>query len=214
VLGATDTDRAVVAGLSMGAGYGIRLAVEHPERVLGLALFGASVDARAERPATSRHEPDSFETPQPDDDGWSKYNADYWRRDWPGFAAWFSTQIFSEAHSTKQIEDGVGWFLETDPETIIATERAPYLEPPPAWDPPSETEGSGLPFARRVRCPALLVHGTDDHIMGIAVARALATALGAPIVEIDGGGHAAIGRDPVRSNLLLRDFIRGLGSGR
>ena len=25
-----------------------------------------------------------------DDEGWHKYNAHYWRRDWPGFAAWFS----------------------------------------------------------------------------------------------------------------------------
>ena len=34
------TERAVVAGLSMGAGYGIRLAVDYPDRMLGLVLFG------------------------------------------------------------------------------------------------------------------------------------------------------------------------------
>ena len=58
--------------------------------------------------------------------------------------------------------------------------------------------------------PALVVHGTDDRIIGIAVARALATALAAPLFEIQGGGHAPIGRDPVLCNLLLRDFVRRL----
>jgi pimeloyl-ACP methyl ester carboxylesterase len=210
VLDSTATDTAVVCGLSMGAGYAIRLAAEHPDRVLGLVLFGAAVDVRDVEPGASRHDDASFEEPQPSDDAWAKYNAHYWRRDWRGFAAWFSGVIFSEPHSTKQIEDGVGWFLGTDPETIIATERAPYLVAPDAWGPPSPTEGSAIPFVRRVRCPSLVVHGTDDRIIGIAVGRRLAAELGAPIVEIEGGGHSPIGRDPVRSNLLVRDFVRGL----
>jgi pimeloyl-ACP methyl ester carboxylesterase len=214
VLDATGTDRAVAAGLSMGAGYALRLAVDHPDRVLGLALFGPAIDVRdrVEEPAIDdgdRH--DEFEDARPDDEGWSKYNAHYWRRDWPGFAEWFSGDaIFTEPHSTKQIEDSVGWFLETDPETIIATERAPYLVAPPDWGPASPTEGPAMPFVRRVRCPAIVVHGTDDHIIGIHVGRKLAAELGAPIVEIVGGGHSPIGRDPVLANLVLRDFARGL----
>jgi pimeloyl-ACP methyl ester carboxylesterase len=210
VLDATETGSVVVAGLSMGAGYAIRLAAEHPGRVLGLVLFGASVDARETIPDHSRHDADAFEDPPTGDEGWALYNAHVWRRDWPRFADWFTRQIFSEPHSTKPLEDGVGWFLETDPETIIATERAPYLVAPEAWGRAPSSQGSGVPFVRRVRCPALVVHGTDDRIIGIAVARTLAASLGAPIVEIEGGGHAPIGRDPVLCNRLLRDFVRGL----
>ncbi len=212
VLEATGTERAVVAGLSMGAGYGIRLAVDHPERVLGLILFGASVAVWDRSPEDrDDHFDPSFEEPQPDDEAWSKYNAHYWRRDWSGFAAWFTGEgIFSEPHSTKLVEDFVGWFLETDPETIIATERAPFLWPPDDWGPRPPTEGLAVEFARRVACPALVVHGDDDHIVGIRHARRLAELLGAPLVEVGGGGHAVIGREPVRANLLIRSFVRRL----
>jgi hypothetical protein len=32
--------------------------------------------------------------------------------------------VFTEPHSTKPIEDAVGWALETDPETLILIETA------------------------------------------------------------------------------------------
>lgn len=213
VLDATGTDRAVVVGLSMGAGFALRLAVTTPERVLGLVLFGPTVptlDRAADAPEDAANT--SFEAPQADDDGWHKYNAPFWRRDWPGFAAWFAgEQIFSEPHSTKQVEDTVGWMHETDPETMIATKRAPYLVHPADWDPVPATEGRGLAFARHVGCPVLVVHGTDDHIVPVAAGRRLAAELGAPMVEVVGGGHSAIAREPVLANLLIGDFVRRLG---
>jgi pimeloyl-ACP methyl ester carboxylesterase len=55
-----------------------------------------------------------------------------------------------------------------------------------------------------------VVHGTDDRIVGIRHARVLAEALGAPLVEVAGGGHSTIGRDPVLANLLIRRFVRSL----
>ncbi|HLO36040.1 MAG TPA: alpha/beta hydrolase, partial [Candidatus Deferrimicrobium sp.] len=130
VLDATGTDRAVVMGVSMGAGYTVRFAVDRPERTRAIVLVGPAIAVR-DRPAGTPDEPadDEFEEPRdPDhDDGWGRYNAHFWRRDWSGFAAWFvGTRVFSEPHSTKPIEDGVGWALATDPETMIATRRAPY----------------------------------------------------------------------------------------
>jgi len=211
VLDATGTARAVAAGLSMGGGYAIRLAVEHPDRVLGLVLFGASVPVWDREPDVPPGPGEDFREPQPDDIEWHKYNAHFWRRDWPGFAAFFAGEkIFSEPHSTKAIEDGIGWFLETDAETIIATEYAPFLWPPADAERLSPTEGDAYPFLRQVRVPALVVHGTDDRIVGIRHGRRLAEALGAPLVEIAEGGHNALGRDPVQANLLIRDFVRRL----
>ena len=216
VLDATATDRAVVCGLSMGAGYALRLAVDHPERVMALVLFGHAIDVR-DRPEDA---PDddvdrAFEEPPPDEDGWSKYNAHYWRRDWPAFAAWFvGEKLFSEPHSTKPIEDAIGWFLETDPETMVAVRRAPYLVAPESWGRQPPRQGPAIPFVRRVRCPTLVVHGVDDQIIGIRLARILAAELGAPLVEIDGGGHSPIGRQPVIANRLIRDFVRSLDGPR
>ena len=47
------------------------------------------------------------------DEGWAKYNRHYWLRDYHGFLEFFFSQMFTEPHSTKPIEDGVGWGLET-----------------------------------------------------------------------------------------------------
>lgn len=211
VLDATGTDRAVVVGLSMGAGYALRLAAEHPERVLGAVFIGSSVPI-LDRPAD---EPEiqvdpAFDEPQADDPAWGKYNADYWRRDFPGFAAWFAGEkIFTEPHSTKAIEDVVGWTLQTDAETLIAIEYGSYLWPPDDWERVAG-EGRAMPFVRRVRCPSLVIHGDDDHISRWAVGERLAHEIDAPLLTIAGGGHAPQARWPVLVNRAIRDFVRRL----
>ena len=48
-----------------------------------------------------------------------KWNRHYWLRDWPGFLDFFFRECFTEPHSTKQIEDAIGWGLETDPQTVV-----------------------------------------------------------------------------------------------
>jgi pimeloyl-ACP methyl ester carboxylesterase len=208
ILDATRSGRAVVAGLSMGAGFALRLAVEHPDRVLGLVLFGAQA-RMLDRPADTRDDGyvASFEEARPEDDDWGRFNVHFWRRDWPGFARWFvGEKLHTEPHSTKQIEDGVGWTLETDADTITASYRAPFLVPPPEWGRRATDEGRGIAFARRVRCPALVVHGTADAIVPLAAAQRLAGLLHAPLVTIEGGGHAPIPRDPGKVNLIIREF--------
>src|SRR6185369_13522878 len=104
VLDATGTERAVVAGLSMGAAYVLMLSGDHPERVLGTVYLGAAL------PLADR-DPGRDEVPFNDDvgrdEGWARYNAFSWRRDWPGFVEFFFGEVFSETHSTKQIEDAL-----------------------------------------------------------------------------------------------------------
>ncbi len=129
------------------------------------------------------------------DEGWAKYNRWYWLRDYRGFLEFFFSQMFTEPHSTKPIEDCVGWGLETTPETLVATNLAEALG--------AETT---LDLARRVRCPVLVIQGTDDAITGVGRGIALAEATGGELVLLEGSGHGPHARDPVKVNLLLREF--------
>src|SRR3954471_2310806 len=66
--------------------------------------------------------------PRPAVDGWYRYDIDYWRRDHRGFLEFFFAKVFTEPHSTKPIEDCVGWGLEMTPETLIASELGAGLD--------------------------------------------------------------------------------------
>jgi predicted glycosyltransferase len=51
------------------------------------------------------------------------------------------------------------------------------------------------------------VHGDRDAVRPHAVGAALADAIGSPFVTLEGCGHGPPARDPVKVNLLLRDFV-------
>jgi pimeloyl-ACP methyl ester carboxylesterase len=206
VLDATGTERAIVVGLSMGAAYALRLAAEHADRVLGAVFIGPALPMGISWPDRESH---PFDEELDSDVGWAKYNKYAWRRDWLDFAEFFMGQLFSEPHSTKQIEDTVGWAGETDGETMITAETAPYLD---VDDGGRQLAGRDavLALAARVTCPSLVIHGTDDQIVPFEVGRQFATVLGADLAVIEGGGHCPVARDPVKVNLLLRDFIASL----
>ena len=99
---ATATERAVLVGLSAGAQWGSLLAAEHPERVLGAVFIGPAVWLGAPHPERAVH---SFTEPLDTDEGWAKENVHYWRRDYRGYLEFFFGRVFTERHSTKQIED-------------------------------------------------------------------------------------------------------------
>jgi pimeloyl-ACP methyl ester carboxylesterase len=63
----------------------------------------------------------------------------------------------------------------------------------------------------RVRCPVLVVHGDEDAIRPHAQGAALAEATGGRLVTLAGSGHLPQARDPVRVNLLIREFVESLG---
>jgi pimeloyl-ACP methyl ester carboxylesterase len=107
--------------------------------------------------------------------------------------------MFTEPHSTKQIEDAVGWALETDGEVLVDTYDAPGPEP-------EEFRA----YARRVRCPVLVIHGGDDAIGSMTRGAALAEQTGGELVVLEGSGHAPHVRDPVKVNLLIREFLEAL----
>ncbi len=202
VLDATGTDRAVVVSLSRGASYALHLAAARPERVAGQIFICPTTPLAPFSPARlpfARR----FEEALDGDAGWAKDNAQYWLRDYPGFLEFFFSQVFTEPHSTKQIEDGVSWGLETAPETLADTRRGAIRD---ARDDIS-------PLLAATGCPCLVIQGADDAIVGPGAGRKLAAALGARarLVELAGSGHSPHARDPVKVNLLIREFIEAAG---
>jgi pimeloyl-ACP methyl ester carboxylesterase/predicted glycosyltransferase len=182
VMDATTTRRATLVGLSLGAERALLLAAEQPERVDGAVFIGPSVPL-GEGPARTG-------------EGWARYDHGHWLRDYRGFLEFFFSQVFTEPHSTKPIEDCVGWGLETDAETLIATELREELDADTVRE-----------LCRRVQCPVLVIQGTEDAVTGPGRGIALAEETGGDLVLLEGSGHAPHVRDPVKVNLLLRDFV-------
>ena len=59
-----------------------------------------------------------------------------------------------------------------------------------------------------IRAPTLVIQGTDERLSHVTQGIGLAQAIpGARLELIEGGGHMVNARDPVRVNLLIRDFI-------
>jgi len=203
VLDATGTSEAVLAGVSMGACRALALAAQEPSRVLGAVLIGPSVGSLADPPDgaidadADRAEVAFTDDPGPDPSGWGLYNEHVWRRDYARFVEFFWDAIFSEPHSTKAIEDGVGWGLQITPEVLIATELAP------PWGYAADLRAA----AAAARCPMLVIHGTDDEIVPVRRGEDLAALLGADLMLIHGGGHCPQVRDPVVINRALAGFI-------
>jgi pimeloyl-ACP methyl ester carboxylesterase/predicted glycosyltransferase len=193
VLDATETERAVLVSLSLGAQRGLILAAEHPERVGGAVFICPSVpfgEPVADRQLYPWNE--ELDT----DEGWAKYNRYYWLRDYPGFLGFFFSQMFTEPHSTKPIEDCIGWGLETTAETLVATQLREWMDEDTARD-----------LCRRLSCPVLVIQGSEDAITGPGRGIALAEETGGELVLLEGSGHGPHARDPVKVNLLLREFI-------
>ncbi len=192
VLDATGTERATIVSLSLGAQRGLILAAEHPERVEA-AVFICPAVPIGDPPAARTY---SWEQELDTDEGWARYNRHYWLRDYRGFLEFFFSRCFTEPHSTKPIEDCVGWGLETTPETLIDTQLG---------EGPNADETRAL--AGRLRCPVLVIQGTEDAITGPGRGIALAEATGGELVLLEGSGHGPQGRDPVKVNHLLRDLV-------
>ncbi len=200
VMDATGTERAVMASLSTGAQYQFEFARLAPERVLGAVFIGPLfpytlsknslfTDPLAQSLSRSVHSP----TPV----WWAHMNPVHWRQNLPRFANWFIPRCFPEPHSTKAIEDGVGWMLDSDPETLTATVgHGEFIR----------GRRTLRELAQNLQCPVLVIHGERDKISATRDGRALARLSGGKLNVVGGSGHLPHARKPVGFNLALRDF--------
>lgn len=110
VMDATDAGQAILVGLSFAGLLACVLAAYYPERVKAAILAGTGASIG---PAYPYMTPQHFHATRSRHQGWDKYNRAYWLANYPDFAEHFVRQIFSDPHSTKQIEDAIGWANDT-----------------------------------------------------------------------------------------------------
>lgn len=119
------------------------------------------------------------------------------RGDFDGWRTRLFKRMFPEPHSLKGIEDGVAWAGETTPDVLVESLHA--------------IDGIDVrELLGRLTVPTLAVHGTQDKIVPYSHAQKMVAAIpGARLVTFDGGGHCLFGREAVKVNRLVRDFVQG-----
>jgi pimeloyl-ACP methyl ester carboxylesterase/predicted glycosyltransferase len=198
VLDAAAVRRVVVVGHCHATPWALRLAAEHPELVVGLVAIAPGIGVAPGYPYAAEAEArwrDELDCPT----GWALRNRHAWLHD-DGYRRWiefFFDQQLPEPHSTKQLEDMVSWALDTEPEAMVA-EREGRRAP---------TGSDAEELCRRVACPTLVIHGSDDRCQPLERGRRVAELTGGELVVLDGAGHLPQGRDPVKVNRLIIDFI-------
>jgi pimeloyl-ACP methyl ester carboxylesterase len=116
-------------------------------------------------------------------------------RDYDGYLRRFYTAMYPEPHSLKAIEDGIAWGRETTPQTLIEAMR-------------EIRKDDVRDRLAKVAVPTLVVHGTRDRIVPYKVGAEIAETIpAARFVTFAEGGHGLPGREAVKINHLIRDFV-------
>ena len=200
VMDATNAGRTILVGMSFGGMLSAIISAYHPERVAAAVLLGTAASVGPANPyATPQH----FMAEKPDTEGWNKYDRAFWHKDYAAFADHFIRHIFTEPHSTKQIEDAKSWAAETTGAILAKTVEARLI--PPRFD-VSEA------MYRKISCPVLMIHGDNDNIQPHTRAKLVAELTRAELVTVPGGGHSPSGRFPALVNTTITEFVeRRLG---
>ena len=196
VLDEAGIGSALWVGLCFSGWLSLLAAARHPDRVDAVVAIAPQMSSLTPPlPARSRYD---FAAPLDTDEGWAKVNQHYWRRDYRGFVEFFFDQLLTEPHSTKQLEDAVGWALETTPEPLILHHDAPR-----ATSDAASTEA----LLAQIRCPVLTIHGDRDRCQPIERSARVAELTGGRFVPLEGAGHLPLAREPVVVNHLIRSML-------
>ncbi|MCA1735699.1 MAG: alpha/beta hydrolase, partial [Actinobacteria bacterium] len=198
VLDHLDIQRAVLVSHCHAAIWALLLATQEPDRVSGWIAIAPGVPGLGKRNQHWEDMNDNWEMEPEAPTDWAMANKSFWRRG--GYEEWmrfFFSQMFPEAHTTKQEEDAVGWATEVPVEVMIA----------------SESVDSGITAEQveamlsALEVPMLVIHGRLDGCQLVERGRAVAAITGARYLELDGVGHIPPGREPVKVNLAIKQFI-------
>ncbi len=191
-------ERAVLAGVCVSAWQALLAAALHPDRVQGVVAVGPWARDRTPpfpvRMEAVRH----FEEVRDDYSGWRGNNRHYLPEHWPEYAEFFFEQMLPEPHSTKQLEDIVGFTRETSGAVILAENDAPRF-------PATATEAERL--LRGISAPVLVVQGTADLCQPQGRSRSVVEWTGAEHLVLQGSGHLPMARHPVVVNRAIKALV-------
>ena len=191
VLDAAGVGEAVFAGTSMGGLYALEAAAWHPERVLAVIAIGAVAPfVGPVTPGESRVY-DLFGA-----GGIAAYQRQVGLNGYREFVEDFIRASIPEPHRSKAVEDAVGYGLQTTQGVLELTLAAPGVARKEEFE----------DICRQVRCPVLVVHGDGDMLIPYDHGTRPAALLGVGLVTVEDGGHTPSFGDPVRCNLLIKEF--------
>ena len=181
VLDALAVARCALVGISASTMTVLRLAGEQPDRISHLIVAGGFAQSLLDAGQAAK----------------ARGASERMRNDWPAFVDWFIGTIFTEPHSTKPFEDGVRYAWASSGAVMDWCRTG--------W------QGHDVrAYARRVRCPTLVIHGDADGRVPYAEGKAVFdTVPGARMITVEGGGHVTAARDPVLFNRAVREFVEG-----
>lgn len=180
VLDDLEITRCALAAASSGVRPAVALAARHPERVTAMVFLSPRFSG-APRIAPGE---------------WSEWKARYVAEFDDTVRHMARVKVFPEPHSTKPQDDFWGWAHETDPRIVLTAMEECWVQ------------ADVRPLLSQVPHPVLLIHGRGDVDVPYEQSLVGLTLLpDARLVTIETPGHFSAGRDPVRINLLLREFL-------
>jgi pimeloyl-ACP methyl ester carboxylesterase/predicted glycosyltransferase len=202
VLEAVSATKAVLVAHCHANYWTFMAAAARPDLISGVVAIAPGIpglgDPNPDWIEVARHWDEDPDSPE----GWLMCNPAYWRKggyeNWIRF--WFDT-LGVEPHSTKPVEDMVGWALETDPESMIQGDEE---EAPGASTEKSEE------LCRSLRCRVLVLHGSEDRCQMPSRGRRVSELTNGRFVLMKGVGHLAPGREPVLVNRHITSFVNSL----
>jgi pimeloyl-ACP methyl ester carboxylesterase/predicted glycosyltransferase len=198
VLDGLGIERAFLVGICYTGWLSLLTASLHPDRVAGVIAVAPyardetpPLPFRAEAAARFDDELGSY-------DGWDKFNRHHWRDDWEDFARFFFGQLTCEPHSTKVFEDAVEYALGTTGEIMLAAQDATMY---------AATPEEGLRVLQDVRCPVLVISGTEDRCQPVGRFETVVRETNAEHLVMAGAGHLPMARYPVLVNRTMKRFV-------
>jgi pimeloyl-ACP methyl ester carboxylesterase len=182
VVDAAQVDRFALFGISQGCAVAIAYAVQHPELVSHLVLYGGYAAGRSRRAGSAAEKEEEAAMLTLMRLGWGKEN--------PAFRQLFTSQFIPGA--TKEQAD---WFNELQRITVSPEVAARITEAT------SETDVTAL--LPQVRVPTLVMHAREDARVPFDAGRRMAAGIpGARFVPLTGRNHLFLESEPAFTQFL------------